>query len=210
MIDIFHLKGRQTPLSLYKKLFAQYGPQFWWPADSKFEIIIGALLTQNTNWKNVEKAIGNLRKKHLLEPQKILDLDMEKLKELIKPSGFFNQKAERLKLLIEFFEGEGCDNFKKCKIIYHESFRKKLLKVNGIGPETCDSILLYAFNVPIFVIDTYTKRFVKYYHLPANDLKYTTLQDYFHKNLPKDTKLFNEYHALIVRWGKEKQLRIDS
>ncbi len=202
MIDKFHGKGQETPLSLFKKLYKYYGPQFWWPGDSRFEIVIGALLTQNTNWRNVEKAINNLRKADLLVPKKILNVDIEKLKKLIKPSGFFNQKAERLKLLIKFFKDEGCENFEKFKLSNPETFREKLLKVKGIGPETCDSILLYAFDVPIFVIDTYTKRFVKYYQLKVENLRYDTLQKYFHNNLKKDAKLFNEYHALIVRWGK--------
>jgi len=176
---------------VYKILFKAYGPQYWWPCSSKnkFEVIIGAILTQNTSWTNVEKAIQNLEKNNLINIDKIIKIENEKLADLIRSAGYYNQKAERLKIAAKFFK----DN--------KNPSRKDLLKVKGIGPETADSILLYAFNKPYFVIDAYTKRiFSRLGIIRADD--YQEIQEIFEKNLPQDPKLFNEYHALIVNLGK--------
>ncbi|MDD5022923.1 MAG: endonuclease, partial [Candidatus ainarchaeum sp.] len=146
-------------LSLYNSLLKKYGKQNWWPAETEYEIVVGALLTQNTNWRNVEKSIINLKKNNSLHPEKILKLNSNKLKELIKPSGFYNQKAPRLKELTKKYSSI------KNKKLSIEKLREELLSVKGVGKETADSIILYAFNKPIFVIDAYTKRFCKFYNL---------------------------------------------
>ncbi len=194
---------------IYSVLYKTFGPQGWWPTTpknklhpkhhgkvpkndkQKFEIIIGAILTQNTSWKNVEKAIFNLNKAKLVDIDKIKKVNIKKLASLIKPSGYYNQKAEKLKIAAEFFS-------KNKSISRHE-----LLAVKGIGPETADSILLYAFQNPSFVIDAYTKRIFSRIGLCKPNIKYNELQEIFHQNLSKNTKLFNEYHALIVELGKQ-------
>ncbi len=181
--------------SLYKQLLKKFGPQFWWPADSDYEVVLGAILTQNTNWKNVEKAILNLKNANKLDENEILEIKINELEELIRPSGFYKQKAERLKLATnKWLELKN----KKLSI---EELRKELLSVKGIGKETADSIILYAFHKPIFVIDTYTRRFCKKY-LEFESKEYDEYRNLFESNLPKDVKLFKEYHALIVEWAK--------
>ncbi|MBR9691916.1 endonuclease [Candidatus Woesearchaeota archaeon] len=179
---------------IYDILYKKYGPQKWWPIRTKnkqFEVIIGAILTQNTSWKNVEKALLNLEKENLISINKISSTRVDKLAGLIKPSGYYNQKAERLKLSANFFSKN------------KKPTRKQLLAVKGIGPETADSILLYAFNKPIFVIDAYTKRIFSRIGLCKDRCEYNELQNIFHKALPKNTKLFNEYHALLVELAKQ-------
>ncbi len=182
-------------ITLYKKLLKKYGKQNWWPADSKYEIVVGALLTQNTNWSNVEKAISNLKKENVLTPKKIISIELEKLKELIRPAGFYNQKAVRLKELTKKYLSLKNKNYSIKKL------REELLSVKGVGFETADSIILYAFDKPIFVIDAYTKRFCD-----SNSLfkgkDYEEYRMFFEKNLPKSVKIYNEFHALIVVWGK--------
>jgi len=190
---------------IYNKLHTSFGPQGWWPLTIKgnsskhhvgspktnnhrFEIIIGAILTQNTNWKNVEKALYNLSKNNLINPNKIKSAKQETIAKLIRPSGYYNQKAERLKLIAEFTQKN------------KEPTREQLLEVKGIGPETADSILLYAYQKPFFVIDAYTKRIFQ--KLGYKENNYDEWQTLFTNALPKDTKLFNEYHALLVELGK--------
>ena len=178
---------------IYNILYKEFGSQKWWPAKTKnkqFEIIIGAILTQNTSWKNVEKAINNLEKAKLISINKIKTAGKQKLAKLIKPSGYYNQKAERLKIIANFFSKNKSPT------------REELLAVKGIGPETADSILLYAFNKPFFVIDAYTKRIFSRIGLCKGKCEYNELQELFQKNLSKKTKLFNEYHALLVELGK--------
>ena len=141
---------------IYQTILKTYGKQNWWPAETPFEVYVGAVLTQNTNWKNVEKAIENLKRENLITPEAILSCPEEKLQELIKPAGFFRQKARYLKNLCHFVEKNGgIENLKRIEM---ESLRKELLKVKGIGKETADSILLYGLNKPSFVVDAYTKR----------------------------------------------------
>jgi len=190
---------------VYNKLYKSLGPQGWWPltlegfeskhyagepktANHIFEIIIGAILTQNTSWKNVEKALYNLSKNNLIDINKIKRIKKQKLAKLIKPAGYYNQKAERLKIIADFLSKN------------KEPKREQLLEVKGIGPETADSILLYAYNKPFFVIDAYIKRIFERLGCKAKD--YKEWQKLFMNNLPKDIPLFKEYHALLVELGK--------
>lgn len=190
-------------IEIYELLFDFFGPQHWWPGDTQFEIITGAILTQNTNWPNVEKAINNLKAANALEPEKLHTMAAETLAPLIKPAGYFNLKAKRLKnfldWLFENYDGNLCD----LENISTDRLRSELLGIKGIGPETADSILLYAFKREIFVIDTYTARIAIRHNLIAPDADYEQLQYLFESSLPQEVKLFNEYHALLVCAGKE-------
>ena len=196
-------KQSRRLLTYYRQLFDHYGPQHWWPGDGPFEVIIGAILTQNTAWSNVERAIKNLKETHLLSPEALLKVPKRKLARLIRPSGYFNIKAERLKAFILFlfkeYEGRLRSMFQEDPTI----LRNKLLNVKGIGPETADSILLYAGGVPIFVIDAYTRRVFHRHGLVHRDLDYQDLQSWFMGGLPRNAQLYNEFHALIVKVGKE-------
>ena len=196
-------KQREVLKGFYKALFSFFGPQGWWPGRTKFEVVVGAILTQNTNWKNVEKAIKNLRAKRLLNPQGMHDLSVHELAALIRPAGYFNVKATRLKhFLNHLFDNYGGSLpalFKRRTDI----LREELLNINGIGPETADSILLYAATRPIFVIDAYTKRILLRHCMIKKDADYREIQRLFMENLAHDTMMFNEYHALIVKTGKD-------
>ncbi len=209
IIRVFNLRGYTClilmPLinQIYTILFNEYGPQGWWPVHGKyfpdcedtFEIVVGAVLTQNTLWKNAERAIDNLRSNGLLDPEKIIQIEPETLSRFIKPSGYYNQKAARLKNISSFF----LHFLKKKKV----PGRDDLLKINGIGPETADSILLYAYNIPIFVVDSYTKRIFMRIGIIKKGDSYSDIQKLFMKTLPLDESLYNEYHALIVKHGKD-------
>ena len=189
-------------LTLYGRLYATYGPQNWWPADTPFEVMAGAVLTQNTAWINVEKAISNLKHANCLTPERILSLDDKQLARLIKPSGYFNIKARRLKNLCAWLpDKQGYQNKRRWRT---EKLRDSILSVNGIGPETADDILLYAFQRPVFVIDVYSRRLLARLGLINGDENYEKLRAYFEKALPADVPLYNEFHALIVRHAKEK------
>lgn len=187
---------------IYKKLYKAFGPQDWWPGDTPFEVAVGAILTQNTNWGNVEKAINNLKKAKALSAKSLHRMPVKKLAKLIRPAGYFNVKAKRLKFFIDFLIGDYQGSTQKLKKERIDSLRKKLLDVNGIGPETADSILLYALDKPIFVIDAYTKRALSRHKILKYDEPYEKFQELFHESLKKDVELFNEYHALFVRLGK--------
>ena len=198
--------GERTAKNLeeiYKRLLNRFGPQRWWPAQTRFEVIVGAILTQNTGWENVKRAIANLKKKNLLTPQKIKNIHVRKLAALIRPAGYFNIKAKRLKNFINFLFKEYQGSLDKMNREYWPNLRIKLLSVNGIGPETADSILLYAFEKPVFVIDAYTKRMLYRHNLIGRQADYQSVQSLFMDNLSQDKKLYNEYHALLVRLGKE-------
>jgi endonuclease-3 related protein len=188
---------------IYELLYERFGPQYWWPGQSVLEIIVGAVLTQNTNWTNVEKAIGNLKAAESLSLEKLYEMDTPELAQLIRPAGYYNLKAKRLKNLINFliddFDGRLCEP----GALDTESLREKLLSIKGIGPETADSILLYAFEKLVFVVDAYTARVAVRHRLIEPAAGYEMLRDLFQSNLPQETKLFNEYHALLVRVGKE-------
>lgn len=191
-------------IETFDTLLDGYGPRFWWPADTPFEVCVGAILTQNTNWGNVEKAIANLKGKGLLSPEGLRDVPVERLADMIRPAGCFNVKSRRLKDFIGwlFAEHGGCLEQMFCGD--WRSLRDMLLTVKGIGPETCDSILLYAGHKPSFVVDAYTKRLFSRLGLIPENAAYEEVRVLFMTNLPADTKLFNEYHALIVEHCKER------
>jgi len=183
-------------------LFEAHGPQHWWPGRSRFEIIVGAILTQNTSWANVEAAIANLRSVRLLTPVAIRAIPVAKLASLIRPSGYFRQKAKKLKTFVDFlFDGYG-GSLSRMFRTPTGTLREQLLAVHGIGPETADSILLYAGEHPVFVIDAYTRRILERHALADPKRSYEDLRSLFETTLPRDPQLFNEYHALIVRTGK--------
>ena len=188
---------------MYKKLYACFGPQHWWPGETPFEVAVGAILTQNTNWYNVEKAIANLKSDKVLNPRALHDMSHERLASLIRPAGYFNIKAKRLKNFIGLLINKYHGSMSKMKREDLSSVRKKLLSVNGIGPETADSIILYALEKPVFVIDAYTKRVLSRHNILEHDASYDAFQELFHSKLRKDISLFNEYHALFVRLAKE-------
>ena len=184
----------------YQKIFTQllhcYGHQEWWPADSPFEMMVGAILTQNTAWTNVERAIENLKAVDCLGAERILRLDTDDLAECLRPSGYFNIKAKRLRNFCQWYLDEG--GFDVLSQWDDGRLRQGLLSVNGVGEETADDILLYAFERPVFVVDAYTKRLFSRLGFMDKDLGYSQVQALFHRELSCDVTLFNEYHALIV------------
>lgn len=186
----------------FDALYSAFGPQGWWPGRTRFEMIVGAILTQNTAWTNVEKAIGRLKASGVLAPEKMRRLDISELAELIRPAGYFNIKAKRLKsFLAHLFENHGGSLDRLLK--KRDGLRTELLSINGIGPETADSIMLYAGGHPEFVVDAYTKRIFTRHGLLKNGALYDEIKALFTGNLPEEPRLFNEYHALIVRTGKD-------
>lgn len=189
--------------TIYERLFNAFGPQRWWPAKTRFEVIVGAILTQNTNWGNVEKALNNLEKNRLLSPRALKDIPPKKLASLIRPAGYFNIKTKRLKSFISFLFDEYDGDLNKMRRKDLGLLRKKLLSVSGIGPETADSILLYALDKPVFVVDAYTKRILYRHNMILRNANYQDIQDLFMRLLDHDIQLFNEYHALIVHLGKD-------
>ncbi len=197
-----HPVSRQL-LDIYERLFSAFGPQHWWPGDTPFEVCVGAILTQNTNWKNVEKAISNLKKHGLLSPVALNEIPLENLAARIRPAGYYNLKAGRLKafisMLFDHFDGKLESIFD----VKTDVLRTLLLSVKGIGPETADSMLLYAFERPSFVVDAYTMRMLIRHDLIDEEADYDQVRDMFMDYLPRDVRLYNEYHALIVRLGKE-------
>ena len=190
-------------LAVYKKLYAYFGPQHWWPGETPFEVMLGAILTQNTNWANVEKAIANLRRRGLLAPDKVRRLSRRSLAALIRPAGYYNLKSVRLKALVDFFFKHYGGSVRRMSAEPAAGLREKLLSVNGIGPETADSILLYAMDKSVFVIDAYTRRILLRHNFIPESAGYDQIQKLFMSNLRHDAPLFNEYHALLVRLGKD-------
>lgn len=186
----------------YDALFRAYGPQHWWPGRTRFEVIVGAILTQSTSWKNVELAIANLRREKLLTPAAIEGVSLERLSELIRSSGYFRQKAQKLKAFVRFLRDKYQGSLNKMFAAPTSDLRDKLLSVHGIGPETADSILLYAGQHPVSVVDAYTRRILERHNLAHGKHTYEEIQQLFHRNLPPSAPLFNEYHALIVQTGK--------
>ena len=195
---------------IYKKLLKHFGPQGWWPIggiynpnknyftnEEKFEIMVGAILTQNTAWNNVEKALSNLRKEKKLSIKHLSKINLKKLQTLIKPSGFYKQKAKRLKNF-----SKNVLNISEFERAYDKINRAKLLSLNGVGPETADSILLYALEKPYFVVDAYTKRIINRLGIFKSE-KYDEIQTFFQNNLPKNIDIYKEYHALIVELAKK-------
>lgn len=187
---------------IYEKMFKHFGPQHWWPAETNFEVMVGTILTQNTSWTNVEKAISNLKKEKLLSVEKLEKIPDEKLAQLIRPAGYFNIKTKRLKNFIHFLMTKYKGNLEKMREEELSILREKLLSVKGIGPETADSILLYALKKPIFVIDQYTYRILSRHHLIPEETSYEEMQALMMKSVPEKIPHYNEYHALIVMIGK--------
>jgi endonuclease-3 related protein len=186
----------------YDALFHAHGEQRWWPARSPFEVIVGTILVQNTTWVNAAHAIANLHAAKLLTPAALQKIPLFRLARLIRCSGYFRQKARKLKAFVDFLQKEHCDSLKAMFATPTAQLREQLLQIHGIGPETADSILLYAGNHPVFVIDAYTRRILKRHGLTQGKESYEELRGLFEKSLPLDVQLFNEYHALIVHTGK--------
>jgi len=188
-------------LDLYHRLYKAFGPRHWWPGDSPFEVAVGAILTQNTAWRNVKKAIVNLKANSLLSPEALYHLPAHDLATVIRPAGYYNIKARRLKHFVAFLFQES-DGDLDCLLAEDlHTLRSKLLSINGIGPETADSILLYAGNKPTFVVDTYTKRILFRHSLLSEEASYDEVRDFFMDALAPDVAMFNEYHALLVHLG---------
>ena len=192
---------------VFNRLLKAFGPQKWWPGDSGFEMMVGAMLTQNTSWKNVEKAIRNLRDADLMDPHALYNVPLEELEELLRPAGYYRVKARRLRSFLEFFINRYNGS---PKTMFHTdlaTLRDELLAVKGVGPETADSILLYAGAMPVFVIDAYTHRiFARHGWIPY-DADYRQIQDFIQSSLPDDPLMYNEYHALLVHTGKHYCLK---
>jgi endonuclease-3 related protein len=193
----------QTLLLIYRRLYERYGLQHWWPGDSPFEVIVGAILTQSAAWQNVEKAIANLKNAGVMSPSAIRNIPQDELAQLIRSTGYYNAKAAKLKAFVTWLAVTYNNNLEKMFAIDTGSLRSELLAVHGIGPETADSILLYAGDKPVFVIDAYTRRIISRLGLASAVDSYDGYQAFFTANLPLDTRLFNECHALIVRHAKE-------
>ena len=192
-----------SPARVYDMLFAEYGAQDWWPAESPFEVMAGAVLTQATAWANVEKAIANLRNAGALSPRAVREMDAANLEALIKPSGFYRVKARRLRALCEFLGERFADDLDAMRREPAESLRREILAINGVGEETADDILLYALGVPVFVVDAYARRLFGRLGTLDPNARYADLQRALQAALPRDAALFNEYHALIARHAKE-------
>jgi endonuclease III related protein len=190
-------------LQIHDLLFRRYDEQHWWPGDSPFEVMVGAILTQSTSWQNVEKAIVNLKTAGVMSPNALRQIPVPELAQLIHPAGYYNAKAVKLKALVRWLSASCGDNLNVFFTRDTGELRLQLLDVHGIGPETADSILLYAGNKPVFVIDAYTRRIFSRLGLKPENDTYDAWQILFTLNLPQNTQLFNEYHALLVRLGKE-------
>lgn len=190
-------------LRIFFKLYSFYGPQKWWPGDTPFEIAIGAILTQNTNWSNVQKAIENLKKEGILSPEGLNKISDKRLSQLIKPSGYYNLKTKRIRAFLDFLFDHCHGSLKMIKNKKTSKLRELLLSIYGIGPETADSILLYALEKPVFVVDAYTKRVLSRHNILNHDASYEEYQNLFHNELGPDVQLYNEYHALFVKVGKD-------
>jgi endonuclease-3 related protein len=187
--------------AVYERLHGHHGPQHWWPGDTPFEVMVGAVLTQNTAWRNVERAIANLSSARCLDARKIMHLPLKRLAELLRPSGYFNVKARRLRHFCEWLLARG--GVPAVKAMNTHALRHDLLAVHGVGPETADDILLYALHRPVFVIDAYTRRLFSRLGLIKGDESYEVLRAGMEAALGPDVPLYNEYHALIVRHAKE-------
>lgn len=187
---------------IYRLLYSSFGSQHWWPGDTRFEIMVGAILTQNTNWRNVTRAIDNIKRARLLDPKKLLK-NRRLIPRLIKPSGFYKLKTKRLLAFLNYYVNTYNGNIENVTSKTTEILRNELLAIPGIGYETADSILLYAFARPVFVVDIYTRRIFSRHNIVDPGLPYDAIRTMFEKHLPKNAQLYNEYHALLVKCGKE-------
>jgi endonuclease-3 related protein len=202
------VSARPAPTTLpqlaeyYDALVRAHGPQQWWPGRTRFEVIVGAILTQNTSWTNVERAINVLRRERLLSPAAIEDVSVERLAELIRSSGYFRQKARKLKEFVRFLRESHGGSLHKMFATPTAELREQLLGVHGVGPETADSILLYAGGHKVFVVDAYTRRILERHGLIHEKATYEEIRELFEQSLRADAAMYNEYHALIVYTGK--------
>jgi endonuclease III related protein len=188
---------------VYDRLFAAFGPQHWWPGRTPFEVMVGAVLVQNTSWENVKRAIENLRQADLLEAHALYAVPQAELEELIRPAGYFRVKAKRLRSLLRFFIERYDGSIEAMSCTPLGTLREELLAVHGVGQETADSILLYAGHLPSFVVDAYTYRVLGRHGWIAFDADYSEIQEYFQSHLAESVELYNEFHALFVRLGKD-------
>lgn len=195
--------GNNIVYQIYQRLYDHYGPQNWWPANSTMEILVGAVLTQNTNWSNVAKAIDNLKARELLTFEALCAVPVEEIAVCIRPSGYYNLKAKRLSNLLQMITEKYGGELDA--MLYDDTVtgRANLLSVKGIGPETADAILLYCGNHPLFVVDAYTHRVFSRHRLAPEECDYHELQEIIMSKLPSEPQLFNEYHALLVQVGKD-------
>jgi endonuclease-3 related protein len=187
----------------YERLLSAFGPQHWWPGESPFEVMVGAVLVQNTAWRNVERAIANLRDAGVMEPRAMYALPPKDLAELIRPAGYYQVKTRRLRNLLKFVVEEYDGSLDAMFSTSFDTLREQLLSIHGIGPETADAILLYAGGLPTFVVDTYTHRILARHGWIGYDADYHEIKDQIESALPADPTLYNEYHALLVRVGKD-------
>lgn len=202
-----HTSLEKKLMNVFGRLYSRYGPQYWWPGDGAFEVIIGAILTQGTSWTNVDKALVNLKAKAVLEPSALRNVEDRELASLIKPSVYFNSKTKKLKAFSKHLGDIYSDNLEFLLEKDSHDLRQELLSVYGIGEETADDIILYAAHKPIFVVDTYTRRILERLDISPSSNTYASYQAIFMDNLPHDVGLFNEYHALLDKHGSETCLR---
>jgi endonuclease-3 related protein len=190
-------------MEAYERMLAAFGPQHWWPGDSPFEVMVGAVLVQNTSWRNVQRAIDNLRNAGVMELNALYQIPPAELAELIRPAGYYQLKTKRLRNLLRLIVEQYGGSLEAMFGTGLASLRDQLLAINGIGPETADAILLYAGDQPTFVVDTYSHRIMARHGWLDYDASYADIKDYFESALPDDAALYNEYHALLVRVGKD-------
>ncbi|QDU54868.1 endonuclease III domain-containing protein [Aeoliella mucimassa] len=188
---------------LYETMLAACGPQHWWPGESPLEVVVGAVLVQNTAWRNVERAIANLKTHELLDVERLHRAPTEQLETLLQPAGYFRVKTKRLQNVIRFLVDQHGGSLDRLFELSIDDARQQLLSVNGVGPETADSILLYAGSLPRFVVDAYTRRILLRHNWIEPPATYEAMQQLFERRLAPDVDLYNEYHALIVRVGNE-------
>jgi endonuclease III related protein len=194
--------ARSQLLAIYERLHSSLGPSGWWPGETALEVIVGAILTQNTSWHNVEKALARLKEEEALSVERLTGIGEEQLAEWIRPAGYYRIKARRLKNFFRFLQEDYHGQIGALGEQPLEKVRDQLLGIRGIGPETADSILLYALGKPTFVVDTYTHRLFSRHRMVPEESDYESLRSFFMEALPEETPLFNEFHALIVRTGK--------
>jgi endonuclease-3 related protein len=190
-------------LRLYQHAFAHFGPLHWWPGDSPLEVCVGAILTQNTAWTNVEKAIANLKAERLLSVRGIAETPRDRLAAAVRPSGYYTQKARRLHTFARHILARHRGSLARMLSQPTATLRQELLSLHGIGPETADSMILYAAGQPVFVVDAYTRRILSRLGLVPDDIAYDELQELFHRHLPREVALYNEFHAQLVYVGKD-------
>ena len=194
---------KRTLEDYYARMFRHFGPTGWWPGDSEFEVAVGAILTQNTAWPNVEKALANLKAAKLMRPKRIVECEPSRLELALRPSGYFRVKAKRLRTFCEFLIARHRGSMKRLAKLPLAELRTELLSLNGIGPETADDIVLYACHKPVFVVDTYTRRIFSRHGLTDPKIGYEELRALFETHLEPHVDTFKEYHGLIVLTGKQ-------